>query len=55
MTGWDRGVTDTADPDQTRALRQEMVTALVNDGTLTDDRWRDAFLAVSQHQWVVSA
>jgi protein-L-isoaspartate(D-aspartate) O-methyltransferase len=39
----------TVDSDQTRALRRELVTALVNDGTLTDDRWRDAFLAVPRH------
>ncbi len=37
------------DSDETRTLRREMVTALVNDGTLTDDRWRRAFLAVSRH------
>ncbi|MPZ66110.1 MAG: methyltransferase domain-containing protein [Pseudonocardiaceae bacterium] len=46
----DSGVTDTTtDSDQTRALRREMVTALVNDGTLADDRWRDAFLTVPRH------
>lgn len=39
----------TIDSDATRALRREMVTALVNDGTLTDDRWRHAFLAVPRH------
>ncbi len=39
----------TTDSDETRALRREMVAALVNDGTLTDDRWRDAFLAVPRH------
>jgi len=39
----------TIDSDATRALRREMVTALVNDGTLTDDRWRRAFLAVPRH------
>lgn len=37
------------DSDETRTLRRKMVTALVNDGTLTDDRWRHAFLAVSRH------
>ena len=40
---------DILDSDQTRALRQEMVTALVNDGILTDDRWRNVFLAVPRH------
>ncbi|MGQ0773011.1 MAG: protein-L-isoaspartate O-methyltransferase family protein, partial [Pseudonocardiales bacterium] len=40
---------DTVDSDETRALRREMVTALVNDDTLTDDRWRHAFLAVPRH------
>ena len=25
------------------------MTALAGDGTLTDDRWRDAFLAVLRH------
>ncbi len=39
----------TTDSDQTRALRREMVTALTGEGTLTDDRWRDAFLAVPRH------
>ncbi len=39
----------TTDSDRTRALRREMVTVLVNDGTLTDDRWRGAFLAVPRH------
>ncbi|MGH3850636.1 MAG: hypothetical protein ACRDRT_13185, partial [Pseudonocardiaceae bacterium] len=39
----------TTDSDQTRALRREMVTALVNDGALSDDRWREAFLAVPRH------
>ncbi|MGH3917090.1 MAG: methyltransferase domain-containing protein [Pseudonocardiaceae bacterium] len=39
----------TLDSDQTHTLRRELVTALVNDGTLTDDRWRDAFLAVPRH------
>ncbi len=41
-------MTDT-DSDQTRALRREMVAALVDDGALVDDRWRDAFLAVPRH------
>jgi protein-L-isoaspartate(D-aspartate) O-methyltransferase len=30
-------------------LRGEMVSALVSDGTLTDDRWCRAFLAVPRH------
>lgn len=37
------------DSEQTRELRRELVIALTNDGTLTDDRWRDAFLAVPRH------
>ncbi|MBV9141612.1 MAG: methyltransferase domain-containing protein [Pseudonocardiales bacterium] len=37
------------DSDETRALRRRMVAALVNDGALTDDRWRRAFLAVPRH------
>lgn len=37
------------DSDETRTLRREMVTALVNDGTLTDDRWTQTFLAVPRH------
>lgn len=37
------------DTDEARALRHDMVTALVDDGTLTDDRWRAAFLAVPRH------
>ncbi len=37
------------DTDETRTLRREMVTALTNDGTLTDERWRHAFLAVPRH------
>lgn len=46
-------MTDTTiDSDQTRVLRREMVTALVNDGTLADDRWRDAFLSVPRHMLV---
>ena len=40
---------DAIDSDQTRTLRREMVNALVNDGTLTDDRWRNSFLAVPRH------
>lgn len=43
------GQDPTTDSDQPRALRREMVTALVNDGTLTDDHWRHAFLAVPRH------
>lgn len=39
----------TPDSDKTRALRRRMVTALVNDGTLTDDRWHRAFLTVPRH------
>jgi protein-L-isoaspartate(D-aspartate) O-methyltransferase len=44
-----QGPDTTTDSDETRTLRREMVTALVNDGTLTDDRWRHAFLAVPRH------
>ncbi|MGH3898925.1 MAG: methyltransferase domain-containing protein [Pseudonocardiaceae bacterium] len=44
-----QGPDTTVDSDETRSLRREMVTALTNDGTLTDDRWRDAFLAVPRH------
>ncbi len=40
---------DRTDSDETRTLRREMVTALLNDGALTDDRWRNAFLAVPRH------
>jgi len=40
---------DITDSDQTRALRRKMVTALAGDGTLTDGRWRDAFLTVPRH------
>ena len=40
---------DRTDSDETRALRREMVTALVNDGALTDDSWRNAFVAVPRH------
>lgn len=47
-------MTNDIDSDQTRALRNEMVTALVNDGILTDDRWRQAFLAVPRHVLVPS-
>ncbi len=35
--------------DEPRTRRREMVTALVTDSTLTDDRWRRAFLAVPRH------
>jgi len=44
-----QGPDTTTDSDETRTLRREMVTALVNDGTLTDDPWRRAFLAVPRH------
>ncbi len=40
------------DSDEIRTLRREMVIALVNDGTLTDDRWRHPFLAVPRHVMV---
>ncbi|MGH3823990.1 MAG: methyltransferase domain-containing protein [Pseudonocardiaceae bacterium] len=43
--GQDPGV----DSNETRTLRRRMVTALINDGALTDDRWRRAFLAVPRH------
>ncbi|MGH3833733.1 MAG: hypothetical protein ACRDRS_25400 [Pseudonocardiaceae bacterium] len=39
----------TVDSDETRVLRREMVTTLTNAGTLTDDRWRRAFLRVPRH------
>ncbi len=42
-------VPGTEDSDQARALRRGMVTALTSDGTLADNRWRDAFLAVPRH------
>ncbi|MGH3828808.1 MAG: protein-L-isoaspartate(D-aspartate) O-methyltransferase, partial [Pseudonocardiaceae bacterium] len=42
----------TVDSNETRVLRREMVTALTNAGTLTDDRWRRAFLAVPRHMLV---
>lgn len=41
--------TQSVDSDETRALRREMVTSLVNDGALTDDCWRDVFLGVPRH------
>ncbi|MGH3694551.1 MAG: hypothetical protein ACRDRX_11305 [Pseudonocardiaceae bacterium] len=44
-TGPDPGV----DSDETRTLRGEMVTALINDGVLPDDRWRHVFRAVPRH------
>jgi protein-L-isoaspartate(D-aspartate) O-methyltransferase len=44
----------TTDSDETRTLRREMVTNLVNDGTLTDNHWHHAFLAVPRHVLVPS-
>ena len=40
------------DTERTRALRERMVTELVNSGALTDDAWRHAFIAVPRHAFV---
>ncbi|MGH3835968.1 MAG: MvdC/MvdD family ATP grasp protein [Pseudonocardiaceae bacterium] len=40
------------DTERTRALRERMVTELVDSGALTDDAWRQAFTAVPRHALV---
>ncbi|MGH3781328.1 MAG: methyltransferase domain-containing protein [Pseudonocardiaceae bacterium] len=40
------------DTERTRALRELMVTELVDSGALTDDVWRQAFTAVLRHALV---
>ena len=40
------------DTERTRALRQRMITGLVDSGALTDDAWRQAFTAVPRHALV---
>lgn len=47
-------MTHEIDSDQSRALRNDMVTTLVDNGILTDDRWRQAFFAVPRHVLVPS-
>lgn len=39
----------TADTEETRQLREQMVAALVQAGDITDERWRRAFAAVPRH------
>jgi protein-L-isoaspartate O-methyltransferase len=40
------------DTERTRALRERMVTGLVNCGALIDDAWRHAFTVVPRHALV---
>ncbi|MGH3801515.1 MAG: methyltransferase domain-containing protein, partial [Pseudonocardiaceae bacterium] len=40
------------DTERTRALRERMVTELVESGAITDDLWRQAFTAVPRHALV---
>ncbi|MGH4016973.1 MAG: methyltransferase domain-containing protein [Pseudonocardiaceae bacterium] len=40
------------DTEHTRALRERMVTGLVDSGALTDEAWRQAFTAVPRHALV---
>lgn len=37
------------DTERTRALRERMVTELIDSGALSDDGWRRAFTAVPRH------
>ena len=41
------------DTERTRTLREHMVTALVDTGAITDDAWRQAFIAVPRHALVL--
>ncbi len=38
-----------SDTDETRRLREQMATTLVQAGDITDERWRQAFVAVPRH------
>ncbi|MGH3908061.1 MAG: methyltransferase domain-containing protein [Pseudonocardiaceae bacterium] len=40
------------DTERTRALRERMVTGLVDSGALTDDAWRHSFTVVPRHALV---
>ncbi|MBV9140568.1 MAG: methyltransferase domain-containing protein [Pseudonocardiales bacterium] len=40
------------DTERTRALRERMVSRLIDSGVLTDDAWRQAFTAVPRHALV---